>query len=512
MSRRTRVSRKTSARASKPRTKRNQPETAIVRVAAPTEKPWELSSPQVVLLKNYLKIADASDMELQGCLEVSRRYKLDPFKQGQIWFVKRWDKSAVAVNGTKGANVYVPQVGIYGMLHIAARDYKDFGSISEAEYGPMFMHDVENHKIKAPEWCRVKAYKKGIEQPTVATIYFEEFCPKKWENAYLFWATMPRAQIEKCAKARVLRTAYPDLGGLYIPEEMGRINEEFNQTPGGRQIIEGTPSYGSHEAAQRVLQQKLAAHAEGKPLEAEIVEPEPPAKPPAPSKKASGKIPESEYHPENVPLATKAEPWKYKGRIEFDYTEDKNMPYVRGDLAELAGFFPKDLTLRRKNDWFVCFAEDVDRIKAVAVEKNFRIEEIVPKQSSSVPPKQRHDDGGKSHSEGRSGVSTPAAPAVVLHATIENFADKMTKKKQPMMTVLLKLEKGKVWGSAFDHKLFPLIGSAKGEDCEIYVKESAGYGPTILGFKRIGTREYDTDGVTPIVQRKDQEAGQKTLY
>ena len=99
-----------------------------------------------------------------------------------------------------------------------------------------------------------------------------------------------------------------------------------------------------------------------------------------------------------------------------------------------------------------------------------------------------------------------------MQATVENFADKMTKKKQPMMTVLLKLAKGKVWGSAFDHKLFPLIGSAKGKDCEIYVKESAGYGPTILGFKRIGTREYDEDGVTPIVQRSQQEAGQKTLY
>ena len=462
------------------------------------------------MLKNYLKIADASDVELQGCLEVARRYKLDPFKQGQIWFVKRWDKNASAVNGTKGAYVYTPQVGIYGMLHIAARDYKDFGSISEAEYGPMFMHEVEGKKIKAPEWCRVKAYKKGVEQPTVATIYFEEFCPGAWDNARLFWAKMPRAQIEKCAKARVLRTAYPDLGGLYIPEELDRMNEET--TAGGRRIVEQSEvRHGSHEAAQRVLQEKLAAHAEGKPIDAEIVDPEPPAKQPAPSKKVSGKIPESEYRKENVPVAVPVEPWKYAGTITFDYSLDKTFPRITGDIAELMGGFPRDLTLKRKDDFWHCFSDDVDRIKQVAVEKNFKIEEILPQKPSGVPLKQRHDapehPGPKGRGTGASGSPGP----VILAATIENFADKMTKKKQPMMTVLLKLEKGKVWGSAFDHKLFSLIGSAKGKDCEIYVKESEGYGPTILGFKRVGTREYDEDGITPVIQRSEQQPG-KTLF
>ena len=208
------------------------------------------------MLKNYLKIADASEVELKGCLEVARRYKIDPFKQGQIWFIKRWDKNASTVTGAKGAFVYSPQVGIYGMLHIAARDYPDFGSVSEAEFGPMFQHDVEGHKIKAPEWCRVKAYKKGIAEPTVATIYFEEFCPALWDNARLFWAKMPRAQLEKCAKARAIRTAYPDLGGLYIPEELERMKDEY--TASGRQIVEQVPARGSHEAAQAVLQAKLA--------------------------------------------------------------------------------------------------------------------------------------------------------------------------------------------------------------------------------------------------------------
>lgn len=242
---------------------------AIVPVKVPPpQQPWELTDEQVVLLKNYLHMADASDTEVKAGLEVARRYRLDPFKQGQIWFIKRWDKNAATPQGTKGAYTWLPQVGIYGMLHIAARDYPDFGSISEAEFGPMFMHEVEGHKFKAPEWCRVKVFKKSLAEPTVAKIYFEEFCPASWENVRLFWAKMPRAQIEKCCKARTIRSAYPDLGGLYIPEEMERMKDEFTQS--GRQIIAAVPVGGSHEAAQKVLEEKLSGkmplHAE-KPVD-----------------------------------------------------------------------------------------------------------------------------------------------------------------------------------------------------------------------------------------------------
>src|SRR5258706_365387 len=148
--RRTRISKRTSAARSKPRRQKSASPSetaAIVKVATPPERPWELTSEQVVLLKNYLKIADASEIELKGCLEVARRYRMDPFKQAQIW---------------------------------------------------------------------------------------------------------------KCAKARAIRTAYPDLGGLYIPEECEKFNEDF--TPSGRQIVVGAPTQGSHEAAQKVLQDKLAGN------------------------------------------------------------------------------------------------------------------------------------------------------------------------------------------------------------------------------------------------------------
>src|SRR5882672_5245612 len=112
-----------------------QTSTAIVRVSPTPERSWELDNEAITILKNSVA-KGASDEELKYCLTVARRYKLDPFKQ-QIWFVKRWDSSADNGKGGKGAYVWTPQVGINGLLFAAARDHKDFGSVSLPEYGPM---------------------------------------------------------------------------------------------------------------------------------------------------------------------------------------------------------------------------------------------------------------------------------------------------------------------------------------------------------------------------------------
>ena len=478
-----------------------------------------------MLLKNYLKIADASEIELKGCLEVARRYRMDPFKQGQIWFIKRWDKNAVTVTGAKGGYIYTPQVGIYGMLHIAARDHKDFGSISEAEYGPMFTHEVETHKFKAPEWCRVKAFKKGIAEPTVATIYFEEFCPAAWENVRLFWARMPRAQIEKCAKARAIRTAYPDLGGLYIPEECEKFNEDF--TPSGRQIVRPSQdASGSHEAAQKVLEEKLAdqrplhqpaAPGEGVPgaawkREADAkadmmptIDVKPAQASPASQPRPSGKVPESAYHKENVPQAAKAEPWKYNGTIEVDWTGDKTFPVIRGDVGELVGFFPADLVLKRKEDWWRAFAEDVARIKLVANAQNFRVNEVLP-----TPPAKSKEAKTKP-TNAKAKVKQESASPRLAKGIIERVISGMTGNNNPLRNVTMLLpDKRKPTFGCFDKGLFEWLDKGNGKPAELYVQTRGKY-TNIVGLKFCAGKEF-IDGKTPVVQRKDQEAGQRTLY
>jgi hypothetical protein len=228
--------------------------TAIV-VRAPGRHPWNLTADEVIVLKNAV-CKNATDEELKFCLAVARRYELDPFQQ-QIWFVPRYDKDADAGNGRKGRNVYVPQVAMNGLLHVAARDHKDFGSYGEPEYGPMievtFKKNGEGsiQKLMVPEWCRIEAWKKGATQPTVAKIWWAEIYPNV-DYAPLV-RRMPRLMLAKCTRAQATRTAYPKTGGLEIPEENQPAGPP-QETPGGRQIIQGAASpmdaYKAREAEQ----------------------------------------------------------------------------------------------------------------------------------------------------------------------------------------------------------------------------------------------------------------------
>jgi phage recombination protein Bet len=206
---------------------------AIVRVPAAPEKAWLLNENEVAIVKNSIA-KGASDQELHFCLTVARRYRLDPFRQ-QIWFVKRWDKNADNGKGGTGGFVWTPQVGINGLLFAAARDHKaDFGSVALPEYGPMFTVEGQG-KLKAPEWVRVKVWKKGEAIPTEAEAWWSEYAPADLSKAP-FWRNMPRRMLAKCAIALAVRQAYPDLGGLYIPEEMDRMGDDY--TPSGRQIVD----------------------------------------------------------------------------------------------------------------------------------------------------------------------------------------------------------------------------------------------------------------------------------
>lgn len=217
-----------------PAKKAKKATTAMV-VARPPQRElaWKLSEEEVTILKNSIA-KGASDAELQFCLTVARRYKLDPFKQ-QIWFIKRWNSDADDGKGGKGAHVWVPQVGIYGMMHTAARDHKDYGSVSLPEYGADITIDVEGVKVKGPAWARVKVWRKGATEPSVGEAYFDEYCPKRKSNL-TFWKIMPHRMIAKCAKAQAIRECYPDLGGLYIPEEMARTGDDYSEE--GRQIVQ----------------------------------------------------------------------------------------------------------------------------------------------------------------------------------------------------------------------------------------------------------------------------------
>lgn len=260
----------------KPKKARKPKEPAVMIIPAPTKKPWELTEPEVELVRSHIA-KGASDSELTFCLGVARRYKLDPFR-GHIWFVKRRDKTLdkydrVTKEKTTGYR-WIPIVGINGLLHIAARDHKKmFGSISKVTFGPMI--EVEwnewewiggkpvskgKHKIKVPESAEVEVYKKGDERPTVGQVFWEEIYPNV-DQAPLV-RQMPRLMLGKCATAQAVRKAYPATDGLYVQEEfMVEPYEPSEQAKANLTKIEGLD--------EQVV--KLKALQPGKPITEEQV-------------------------------------------------------------------------------------------------------------------------------------------------------------------------------------------------------------------------------------------------
>ena len=335
---------------------------AIVHVQPPEPKPWQLGPDQLTILKNSI-CRGATDDELKFCLIVAERYKLDPFKR-QIWFVPRWDSKADNGKGGKGAQVYTPQVGIDGLLYCASRDHRhDFGSISLPEFGPLqdveWNDDGKMRKFKAPEWALVKAWKKGVAEPTEAQAYWDEYAPHDFTKAP-FWRKMPRRMLAKCATALAIRQAYPNLGGIYIPEECERINEDF--TNSGREIV---VSGGTREAQQEVAQRRIEE------MKAKI------------DARKKDSIPE--------------EP---KGVIELDFSLDESSPIVRGEIAALLETLKLHLHLTWGADnWWHCEPRDAHKLAEICYQFHHELREILPSEfpvAASKPAKAGPAQPGKS--------------------------------------------------------------------------------------------------------------------
>jgi phage recombination protein Bet len=132
---------------------------------------------------------------------------LSPFKR-QIYLQKRKAKK----NGVYVDNFSI-EPGIDGLRAIAEQTGNYAGSDDA-----VFEHNETNHPVKATVtvWKLVK----GVRCPFTASARWDEYVPQEdW-----MWRKMPHGQLEKCAEAKALRKAFPNLAGMYVPEEMERAS------------------------------------------------------------------------------------------------------------------------------------------------------------------------------------------------------------------------------------------------------------------------------------------------
>lgn len=479
-----------------PKAKKERAKKAIVKVSPVPDKPWLLNTDEVAIVKNSIA-KGASDQELTFLLTVARRYRLDPFRQ-QIWFVRRWDKNADNGHGGTGAYVWTPQVGINGLLFAAGRDHKEeFGSVSEPEYGPM----MEITKtLKAPEWARVQVFKKGMSQPTVGVAFWTEYAPYELDKAP-FWRKMPRRMLGKCATALAIRQAYPDLGGLYIPEECDRMNEEY--TSSGRRIVQAEvipPTFDENAAH---------GHAPGSPqalmAEAALKRSEEEDRKLAESQKAS-------QEPNGgVPAAIKTKPLAEipadAKQVVVDW-HDKENPIVTGDADAIEVLKP--LLQWGKDEFWHVKAEDVGKIGEVCAGSSYRFQEILPEtvsRSAKARGTAAREGGGEPKAE-----SASAAAISTLKGIIEQ-ANPSTGGK-PRLDVLFNVDKRKYWMTAWDTGMWPFLTKGKKEEAELMVEKRVKGDKTylnIVGLKRIGRTEFE-DGKVPVVSVNREPGTNPSLF
>lgn len=155
----------------------------------------EMTPDQIQLIKRTIA-KNATDDELKLFLYRAKILGLDPFKPGQIHFVKY---------GTSPGQIVV---GIEGIRSIAART----GKLAGINRGVI---KDESGKLMGA-WCEVRRH--DWTHPAREEVPFSEFTTGK-----NLWATKPETMIKKVAEATALRMAFPDdLGGVYEESEFDK--------------------------------------------------------------------------------------------------------------------------------------------------------------------------------------------------------------------------------------------------------------------------------------------------
>lgn len=144
--------------------------------------------------------------------------KLDPFKRN-VHIVPIYDSK-------RGCMVDTVWPGI-GELRTTAFRTQEYAGKDETQYGPDVTQKVGQLDLTYPEWAQctvyrmVKGQRVAFAGPRV--YWLETYATRKRndDTPNDMWANRARGQIDKCAEAAALRTAFPEeIGSDYIAEEV----------------------------------------------------------------------------------------------------------------------------------------------------------------------------------------------------------------------------------------------------------------------------------------------------
>lgn len=515
-----------------PKTKvivRREPEVLIPPHAVQGSRVRELRGDEIELLKRT--VAKGTDQDQFALfLWVCRKHHVDPLI-GQIYCIlynvakHHQDDKGIWCAGKQ----MVIQMGINGYRSLAARNHADFGCCDEAEF--VMSKDKTPAGRSIPEKATVRMWKKGLDRPVVATVYWEEFAPANLsESRSDFWNRMPKHMLAKCAESHAIRKGYPDMADIYTNEEMVQHSQDF--TPEGRQIVrqDGTAPSGrpvTYEARQRTIElDDNAAHAY------------------IPGSDKARMADEALKRVEAADLQWKAEQEKKKDKESAvdvtpskKYVEPKPTPpnpnwptleaetvnpnefIIRGDIS--GKLFPMiEFSCKWDRDWWRCDLESLQKMQALQQREGFNLTIL-----QAAQPAKKEKPATKTSTSGTAGSKPPAGAVSeeVVTGVIQDYWEKMTKGVAPTETskgrpsvpflrlLFKKLDKKTIFVSTYDKPSFKALIEAKDRqtECRFRIKIKGDY-IDMLEIQKLGKTEYH-EGV-PVIQRGQQEAGGKTLF
>jgi phage recombination protein Bet len=471
-----------------PRQRPRKPATTAIVPVAPSEtivrrRELHFSREQIDLIKENVA-KGTTDEQLQLFLYVCKKHRLDPLVK-QVYCVL-WPRD----NGKFHDMVII--TGINGFRSTAARDHKDFAGTSK----PVFTYQDTIIKTPAgrriPDSCSMKAFRKGFpEAAAEVEIFWSEFAPTDLSAKRSdFWNRLPRHMLAKVAEAQVLRKAFPDLADVYVEEEVAQRMADF--TPGGREITTdgvnpsgrvADPQYGSREASQRVLGEKLAARSDTPPIDV----------------KTSQRQPESQ---------------RPRRHATLDWSNPQD-PLLTGDIQDLVpqskapyGLLKGlNVTLGKDGFWHVALYAVKD-LRQVCAEAGYDLTELHPKGSG--PKKEAPVAAKTSAPASGAGAKPSATEPTLVSGTIERTNMGMAGKSPVKYVTLVKVDKTKPTLGCFHKSMWDEIEKGLGKFATFRVVTKGNY-TNIEGLVKIGNREWLEDG-TPAIQNNTREAGMKTLF